>query len=86
MAKTRVDNFGRRETSGGYLSPVEPLPYQVAVDGDKTYVSFYNTNPRAIHRITTAGDVKTVEFAFGSWDERANLAYIPINSVMEVEI
>ena len=85
MAKTRIDNFGRKESTGGYLSPIEPMPYQIATDGSTTYVSFFDTNPRAIHRITTAGDVKTVEFAFGKWDDRAILTYIPINNVMEVE-
>lgn len=54
-------------------------PYITLVDGDTTYICFFNTPERAIHRITNASGTTTKEKAYGAWDDRASLDYIPIN-------
>lgn len=88
----------RMVTTGAFLAYYEtPLPeYQVYDAGNGvTYIRFANTDPCAIQRITriqtTAPDggirVETVrEVAYGSWDEKENLTYYPINQPVPVQI
>ena len=87
MARTTViDQFGRPQNSINFGSPHEPLPYKIKSSGSTTYVCFFDTPKRAIHRITENGGEKTVELAYGEWENAAALTYAPINSNIEVEI
>ena len=89
-------NF-RLVTTDAYLSYYEnALPtYEVDdVGNGVTYIRFANTNPCAVQKITrvqtTAPDgglrASTVrEVAYGSWADRENLTYYPINQPIPVQ-
>ena len=88
----------RMVTTEVFLAYYEhPLPeYQVYDAGNGvTYVRFFNSDPCAIQRITrtvtTAPDgglrSETVrEVAYGSWADRENLTYYPINQPVPITI
>lgn len=87
----------RLATTEVFLAYYEtPLPeYQVYDAGNGvTYVRFVNSDPCAIQRITritsTAPDggirtETTREVAYGSWDDKENLTYYPINTPVPVQ-
>jgi len=68
------ENFQRRRLQ----------PYRISVEGNTTYICFDGDEKRPIHRITKSETERVFEWAYGSWEQRANLAYIPINQVMEI--
>ena len=76
-----IDPFGRPQNSAFHGLLVEPLPYITVTEAGATYVCFYETPKRAVHRITNG----KVEVGFGAWDDRANLQYHPVNTFLEVE-
>ena len=59
----------------------EPLPYIIDEQDDVTYICFFNTPRRAIHRVTDG----KVEVAYGAWADRATLDYGPVNELLTVE-
>lgn len=87
----------RLATTDAFLSYYEtPLPeYQVDDAGDGiTYIRFAATDPCAVQRITRVQSVApdggmrvTIvrEVAYGSWSDRANLRYYPINQPVPVQ-
>lgn len=87
----------RLATTDAYLSYYEnALPtYEVDDVGDGvTYIRFANTNPCAVQKITRVETVapdgglraSTVrEVAYGDWEDRANLDYVPINQPIPVQ-
>lgn len=80
------DKFGRAQNTVMFQSLHEPAPYQVDTRADGTiFIRFYATTPCAVHRITTNGTVKTVEIAFGDWEQRETLTYQPVNQIFETE-
>lgn len=78
------DKFGRRAGSIGYRNG-ELEPYLVEENSATgiTYICYDDGATRSVRRITeiVSGDVTTtkIEIAYGSWDNRKNLAYQPIN-------
>ncbi len=49
------------------------------------YCCFRADPKRVIWRKTTQGDTETWEFSYGAWEDRANLTYVPIYGVLEVD-
>lgn len=60
-------------------------PYIVDASGEVTYICYFDTPRRAIHRLSTVNGVTSCHWAYGRWEDRASLTYIPINEPMEVE-
>jgi hypothetical protein len=60
----------------------ELVPYMVDADTQTgiTYTCYTNNTPRLIVKTTVAGNLTTNEKAFGAWDDRASLTYVPINA------
>lgn len=77
--KTCIDCYGNRLD----LSPLRYLsrlgfksPYLVDASNDGvTYLGFFQTDPQPIHRITENAGVTEILWAYGDWDDRANLTY-----------
>ncbi len=80
MASKIIDHFGRRQNSVDFRGP-DPLPYVIDDQGDVTYVCFFDSPKRAIHRIKDG----KVEVAYGAWADRATLTYGPVNELITVE-
>ena len=79
MATRYLNHFGIDVND--HIADREPLPYQVDDQGDVTYVCFFDTPKRAIHRIKDG----KVEVAYGAWADRATLTYGPVNELITVE-
>lgn len=82
------DHFGNRQSSVNFIhnrGGHDPEPYMIdeSTEGT-TYICYANTPKRAIRRITEADGVTTIEWAYGAWDDRAGLDYVPINNLAEV--
>jgi len=85
MAVTRYDRYGRQ---AGQIDPLEGPPEPYLIDKHSAtviYICYYDTQIRAVRRITQSGTVKIVEVAMGEWANRENLTYYPVNHVFEVE-
>lgn len=84
----RYDHFGTPMTSGRFLGNDprrDPDPYMVDDSaGGVTYICYADTARRAIRRITVTDGVTAIEWAYGAWDDRAALTYVPINKYIEV--
>ena len=78
-----IDCHGFKITDRGYMY-WRPKPYRIKVAGDATYVCFSNDPLRCIHRYVTTGGETVAEWAYGAWDDAANLEYVPINQPREV--
>jgi hypothetical protein len=52
---------------------------------DTEYMCFDNDPKRVIWRKTTSNGVETLEFAYGAWDDRTKLTYVPIYDALEVD-
>ena len=79
MAKKFLNHFGIDPND--HNADREPLPYQVDKASDATYICFFDTPKRAIHRVKDG----KVEVAYGAWDDRASLTYGPVNELITVE-
>ncbi len=78
-----IDCHGYRLTDRGFMK-WRPRPYRIKTEGGATYVCFTNDALRCIHRYTTSAGETVAEWAYGPWDDAANLVYIPINQPREV--
>lgn len=80
-----IDNMGFDEKSPFFMRK-ELSPFIVLPAGEVTYSCFKNTTPRAIHRVTTdpATGQKTMEWAWGAWEDRATLTYRPVNDTLTI--
>ena len=80
----QIDQYGF-EASREFFHRRRLQPYKVDdAGGGVTYLCFEDGASVPIHRITVSGTVTTVEWAYGAWDSRAALAYIPINRTRNV--
>ena len=79
----QIDQYGFTATSV-FFQRKRLQPYRVAVAGDVTYICYDDDEIRPIHRITKTEDETIFEWAYGAWDQRESLAYIPINQTREV--
>ena len=80
----QIDQYGFEATSVHFRN-TRLQPYKVDDAGNgATYLCFENAAEVPIHRITVSGTVTTIEWALGAWDDRAALAYIPINQTRNV--
>ena len=74
-----IDCYGNRNdrVSDRFNTPRgKKRPYLVDEAGNGvTYVCFDNTPERAIQRSVKTGNITTIAWAFGAWDNRANLSY-----------
>lgn len=78
-----IDNLGN-PFKPVFAKP-ELTPFQVdEADADTTYIRYYNTTPCAVHRVSVAGFITQIDWAFGDWDNRSALTYKPINDPIEV--
>ena len=61
------------------------LPEWYAMDdrGDVTYTCFDSTPLRVVWRTTASGTVTAREFAYGAWDDRETLEYVPLDQAVE---
>ena len=51
-----------------------------------TYICYKNDPRRIIRRIVTSSGVTTIEWTYGKWEDRASLAYHPIEASVEFEV
>jgi len=79
----QIDCYGFEATSE-YFHKRKLNPYRIAVDGNVTYVCFENLTRRPIHRITKSDTETVIEWAYGYWNKRSELNYIPINETKEI--
>lgn len=74
------DIYGRPRNAFYWGQPAQAYMIDEA-DENTTYICFYDTAERMIHRIKKDGTVTTIERAWGAWENRASLSYIPINAI-----
>ena len=79
----QIDPYGFDATSV-YFHRRKLQPYRVAETAGVTYICFDDAPLRPIHRVTKNASETVIEWAYGAWDERENLVYIPINRTREV--
>ncbi len=72
----RIDVYGRPDHAVAYQGP-KPLAYIVKTEGTTIYRCFFDTNPRAIHRIREINGEIITDVAYGAWANRATLTYSP---------
>ena len=48
-----------------------------------TYTCFDSTPLRVVWRTTVSGTVTVREFAYGAWDDRETLEYVPLDQAVE---
>ncbi|PWM79118.1 MAG: hypothetical protein DBX90_09385 [Lentisphaerae bacterium] len=86
--KQLIDCYGYPSFSERYQRRgFEKKAFQVdaAAEGI-TYICFDSVTPRPIHRITVAGGITTIQWAFGDWENRAALDYShTLNEPIEIE-
>ena len=79
----QIDQFGFEATSTKFQRK-KLQPYRIADAGDVTYICYDDGENRPIHRITKNGSETVFEWAYGPWEQRETLDYIPINRTREV--
>lgn len=79
----QIDCYGFEATST-FFRRKKLQPYRVAESGQTTYLCFDDNENRPIHRITKANGETVIEWAYGKWNERTTLFYVPINQTLEV--
>lgn len=79
----QIDCYGFDATSV-FFQRRKLLPYRIAEAGDVTYICYDVGDSRPIHRITKTEGETVVEWAYGPWEQREQLDYIPINKTREV--
>ena len=86
MAKVIYDQYGRRPDYPHYGDNSNPPAAHIIDESTAgtTYLCFFNTENRVVHRVTVADGITTVERAYGAWEDRATLDYVPINDFIEV--
>lgn len=79
----QIDQYGFEATST-HFQRRKLQPHRVAETGDVTYLCFTNEELRPIHRITKTATETVIEWAYGAWESRETLDYVPINQTLEV--
>ena len=79
----QIDCYGFDATSV-FFQRRKLQPYRIYENGSVTYICYDDGKQCPIHRITKTGNETVVEWGYGSWNQREQLAYIPINQTMEV--
>lgn len=79
----QIDQYGFEATSV-HFQRRKLQPYRVAESGSVTYLCFTDGDPRPIHRITKTATETVIEWAYGAWDSRETLVYVPVNQTLEV--
>ena len=82
----QIDCYGFGATSQ-FFKRRELLAHLVSKEGDGTvYMCFGREGRRPIHRIAKAGPgLWEAGWAWGAWDDRASLEYVPLSETLEVE-
>ena len=90
MATVYYDRFGGFQ--GENPAPnAEKIAYKInKASSSVTYICFTEDDEnggRVIERITTSGNEKTIELAYGSWDDPSSITtWYPPNQAIPVEI
>ena len=79
----QIDCYGFDATSV-FFQRKKLQPYRVAEAGNVTYICYDDGDTRPIHRITKDEGETVVEWAYGRWDQREQLDYIPVSKTREV--
>ena len=79
----QIDPYGFEATSV-HFHHRKLQPYRVAETGSVTYLCFDDGEKRPVHRITKTDTETVIEWAYGTWADRAILNYVPINQTLEV--
>jgi len=83
--KIQTDCYGYPYTSEYFKVKKKETYLLKGVEG-VMYECFDGGSKRAIHRIDTAPDGSLrVMWAWGSWDDCENLAYVPVNETLDAE-
>ena len=71
-----IDCYGHSATSERYQKrDYGKRPYLIDSVGGTTYVCFSKASKRPIHRIVEGDGGTEILWAFGAWENRANLTY-----------
>ena len=84
MKTMHVDKWGEPYVHVNH-EIIEPYIVDKSTPGTK-YICYFDTPQRIIRRITEDNDVTTLDFAWGAWDDRTTLTYVPINSAITIEV
>jgi hypothetical protein len=79
----QIDQYGF-EARSMFFQRKQLQPYRVVETASATFMCFGDEPQRPIHRITKNGTETVVEWAFGAWNDKETLAYVPINQTLEV--
>ena len=84
---TLIDCYGHIASSKRYQRrDYKKQPYLIASDGEVTYICFSRAAKRPIHRIVENGGDTEILWAFGAWEDRANLTYTAtLNDALAVD-
>ena len=91
MIKVTIDCYGNRNDRAGarFNTPAgKKRPYLIDEAGNGvTYVCYDNAPRRAIQKGVKTGNITTIAWAFGEWDNRANLTYTAtLNETLTVDM
>ena len=82
----RINCYGERTESATYDKNPPVAPHESNEIGGSTYLRFGEGDMVPIHRLTVGADgIVRREWAYGKWDEAANLDYIPTTETREIE-
>lgn len=80
----QIDQYGFEATSQ-FFRRLKLQPHRIdEATANVTYCCFDDGAKRPIHRITKSGTETIIEWAYGAWEDRAGLLYVPINQTLEV--
>lgn len=82
----RIDCYGDRAGGATRMAGVAREPNGTKKAGGATYLRFGARSPAPIHRLSVDADgIVRHEWAYGMWADAKNLAYVPLETTLEVQ-
>ena len=82
----RIDCYGDRADGATRMAGVDREPNGTTKAGGATYLRFGARSPAPIHRLSVDADgIVRHEWAYGMWADAKSLAYVPLETTLEVQ-
>ena len=82
----RIDCYGDRAGGSTRMGGVAREPNGTKKAGGATYLRFGARSPAPIHRLSVDADgIVRHEWAYGMWADAKSLAYVPLETTLEVQ-